>query len=129
MFADHAAWQLSRAARMGNKTPKLDSQLNKSSLGPAQALHLRLSQSGAIEPAAGACEVLKLPLPRFERFQAFRRVLNWLSICAAFAGNGVNGWVGKIKTLSTNNDGRGVLAVEIAKDVVAQDLEQRRLRH
>jgi GYF domain 2 len=40
------------------------------------------------------------------------------AICAAFASTAAaNGWIGKVAKLSTNNDGRGVLAVEIGKDV------------
>jgi len=36
-----------------------------------------------------------------------------MAICNVLAGVDVTDWVGKISTLSTNNDGRGVLAIAI----------------
>jgi hypothetical protein len=39
------------------------------------------------------------------------------ALCAVFPRLDVNDWTGKVAVLSTNNDGRGILSVEIAKDV------------
>jgi hypothetical protein len=39
------------------------------------------------------------------------------AICAALRSRSVAGWVGRVSTLSSNADGKGVLAVEIAPDV------------
>jgi len=36
------------------------------------------------------------------------------AICSAMAGTNVSGWVGRVDTLSTNGDGKGVLRIEIA---------------
>jgi len=60
--------------------------------------------------------------------EAFRKAPNELAkggvraqrrqkICGALNSAAVNGWLGRIVELESNNDGKGVLAVEIADDV------------
>ncbi len=39
------------------------------------------------------------------------------AICAALPSRTVTGWIGKVETLTTNGDGKGVLSVGIAPDV------------
>jgi hypothetical protein len=38
-------------------------------------------------------------------------------LCSTLSAADVTGWVGRIKTLSTNNDGRGVMSVAIGNDI------------
>jgi hypothetical protein len=40
------------------------------------------------------------------------------AICAALRSRSVAGWVGRVSTLSSNADGKGVLAIEIAPNVL-----------
>ena len=39
------------------------------------------------------------------------------AICAALTSPNIAGWVGRVKSLSTNGDGKGVLTVEIGTDI------------
>lgn len=39
------------------------------------------------------------------------------AICKAVPDTTVSNWVGTISTLSTNNDGKGVIAIEVARDI------------
>lgn len=40
-----------------------------------------------------------------------------VAICRALRSPSVQGWLGRIKTLSTNGDGKGVISIEVARDV------------
>lgn len=42
------------------------------------------------------------------------------SLCATHKALAVRNWIGWVETLSSNNDGRGVLAVRIARDVTVK---------
>jgi hypothetical protein len=46
------------------------------------------------------------------------RPLRAKELCALLRSSTASNWVGKISTLSTNGDGKGVLAIEIGKDIV-----------
>ncbi len=39
------------------------------------------------------------------------------AICSALPSHKVNGWVGRVSSLSTNGDGKGVLSVEVGPDM------------
>ncbi|MGU3326094.1 hypothetical protein ACLBXB_04075 [Methylobacterium mesophilicum] len=39
------------------------------------------------------------------------------NICALLASPQISNWIGKVKTLSSNGDGKGVLSIEISKDL------------
>jgi len=39
------------------------------------------------------------------------------AVCAALPSKEVSGWTGKLTTVDANNDGKGILTIEIAKDV------------
>lgn len=42
------------------------------------------------------------------------------SICAALKSTQVNNWTGKLVRLTTNSDGKGVIAIEIAPDIIVK---------
>ena len=54
---------------------------------------------------------------RNELAKGSARPLRANAICNAISPGPVDGWVGKVAHLSTNGDGKGVLAVEIGPDV------------
>jgi hypothetical protein len=54
---------------------------------------------------------------RNELEQGSARPARAKTLCATFSRLDVNGWTGFLSKLSTNNDGRGVIAVEVGKDI------------
>ena len=75
----------------------------QSLMPPAQVALIESVESARRQYAAGANDMAK-GAARPARAQSICRALNVLM---------VDGWVGRVKTLSTNSDGKGVLAVEM----------------
>lgn len=94
------------------------------------------SRSGSAEPARLAAPELPAPEAAFigtiARAQASSKsaendmqrggikASRDRELCANMQSKSVRDWVGKVETVSANSDGKGVLAVEIAKDVTVK---------
>ena len=83
------------------------STLDASDVPGDQARFLEVVEEARRVYAAGRNEMEK-GSARPQRARAICNVLRSLS---------ANGWLGEIKTLSTNNDGRGILSIRIGKDI------------
>ncbi len=83
------------------------SERMQSLMPPAQVALIESVESARRQYAAGANDMAK----------GAARPARAQSICRALSGLMVDDWVGRVKILSTNSDGKGVLGVEIGTKI------------